>query len=361
MNSLFSFILVLGVLIFVHELGHFLFAKLFGVRVLKFSLGFGNKLIGKKWGETEYLISAFPLGGYVKMYGEQPGDEVSDEDKEVSFSHKKVWQRFGIVFGGPLFNLLFAVFLFLLMFTFAGLPKPVDSTLIGKVSPDSVAWKVGLEAGDVILSIDGQPTKSWEQVSELVRDSGGRELTLVLDRKGREMTIKATPAMEKVKNLFGEEVGERYLLGITRSDEVEYEKVPFVEALKASFIQTWNLIYLTVMGIVKILQQIMPASELGGPIRIAEIAGQQMEAGWMNLLYFMGLLSVNLGVLNLLPIPVLDGGHLVFLTYEAIRRKPASEQAMIIAQKVGIALLGSLMIFVFYNDIARIVQRWLGS
>jgi regulator of sigma E protease len=175
------------------------------------------------------------------------------------------------------------------------------------------------------------------------------------------LTIKATPAMEKVKNLFGEEVGERYMLGITRTDEVEYEKVPFVEALKASFIQTWNLIYLTVMGIVKILQQIVPASELGGPIRIAEIAGQLMEAGWMNLLYFMGLLSVNLGVLNLLPIPVLDGGHLVFLTYEAIRRKPASEQAMIIAQKVGIALLGSLMIFVFYNDIARIVQRWLGS
>ncbi len=361
MNSLISFVLVLGVLIFVHELGHFLFAKLFGVRVLKFSLGFGNKVVGKKWGETEYLISAFPLGGYVKMYGEQPGDEIAEADKQVSFSHKKVWQRFGIVFGGPLFNLLFAVVLFLFMFSFAGLPEPVDSTLIGKVSPDSVAEKVGLEAGDVILSINGEKTTSWEQISKLVRDSGGRELTLVLDRKGRELTIKATPAMEKVRNLFGEEVGERYMLGITRTDEVKYEKVSFVEAVKAAFIQTWNLIYLTVMGIVKIIQQIVPASELGGPIRIAEIAGQQMEAGWMNLLYFMGLLSVNLGVLNLLPIPVLDGGHLVFLTYEAIRRKPLSEQSMIVAQKVGIALLGSLMIFVFYNDIARIVHRWLGS
>ena len=361
MNSLLSFILVLGVLIFVHELGHFLFAKLFGVRVLKFSLGFGNRVVGRKWGETEYLISAFPLGGYVKMYGEQPGDEIAEEDKEVSFSHKKVWQRFGIVFGGPLFNLLFAVVLFMLMFSLAGLPEPVDSTLIGKVSPDSVAQKAGLEAGDVILSIDGVPTSSWEQVSELVRDSDGRELTLVLERGAEKLTITARPAMEKVRNLFGEDVGERYMLGITRTDEVQYTRVSFPEAVKAAFIQTWNLIYLTVMGIVKIFQQIVPASELGGPIRIAEIAGQQMEAGWMNLLYFMGLLSVNLGVLNLLPIPVLDGGHLVFLTYEAIRRKPLSEQSMIVAQKVGIALLGSLMIFVFYNDIARIVHRWLGS
>lgn len=361
MNSLLSFIVVLGVLIFVHELGHFLFAKLFGVRVLKFSLGFGNKVVGKKWGETEYLISAFPLGGYVKMYGEQAGEEISEEDQEVSFSHKKVWQRFGIVFGGPLFNLLFAVAVFLFMFTFAGLPRPVDSTLINKVSPGSAAEQVGLLPGDVILSINGQETTSWLQVSDLIKNSNGHQIELVVDREGKSLTIQATPAMEKVKNLFGEEVGERYMLGITRSDEVEYEKVPLFEAVKASFIQTWNLIYLTLMGIVKIFQQVVPASELGGPIRIAEIAGQQMEAGWMNLLYFMGLLSVNLGVLNLLPIPVLDGGHLVFLTIEGIRRKPLGEQTMIWAQKVGIALLGSLMIFVFYNDIARIVQRWLAA
>ncbi len=361
MNSLISFIVVLGVLIFVHELGHFLFAKLFGVRVLKFSVGFGNRIIGKKWGDTEYQISAFPLGGYVKMYGEQAGDDVAEVDEEVSFSHKKVWQRFGIVFGGPLFNLLFAVFIFLCMFAFAGLPRPVDSTLISQVSPGSVAEKVGLQAGDVILSIDDRQTDSWIQVSDMIRDSGGQEVQLVVDRAGETLTFKASPAMEKVKNLFGEEVGERFMLGISRSDEVEYEKVPLIEAVKASFIQTWSLIYLTIMGIVKIFQQVVPASELGGPIRIAEIAGQQMEAGWMNLLYFMGLLSVNLGVLNLLPIPVLDGGHLVFLSLEAIRRRPLSEQSMIRAQKVGIALLGSLMVFVFYNDIARIVQRWMAA
>ncbi len=361
MNSAISFIVVLGVLIFVHEFGHFLFAKLCGVRVLKFSLGFGNKVVGKKWGETEYLLSAFPLGGYVKMYGEQQGEPVPESERKRSFSHKPVWQRFLIVFGGPLFNLLFAVFLFVFMFSLAGLPEPVDTTTIGQIAAGSAAEKAGLQVGDRIVAINGQKTTSWMEVSEAIKNSGGKSVTLKIERKGRELTITATPTMEKVKNIFGEVVGERYLLGITRDDEIEYKKVGVVESVKAAFIQTWNLIYLTIMGIIKIIERVVPASELGGPIRIAEIAGQQLEAGWMNLLYFMGLLSVNLGILNLLPIPVLDGGHLVFLTIEAIRGKPLSEKVMEISQKVGIAFLATLMLFVFYNDIFRIVQRWTGS
>jgi regulator of sigma E protease len=361
MNSVLSFIIVLGVLIFVHELGHFLLAKAFGVRVLKFSLGFGNKLIGRQWGETEYLISAFPLGGYVKMYGEQQGEEVSPEDRHRSFSHKTVWQRFGIVFGGPFFNLLFAVALFFCMFIFAGIPEPVDSTRIGEVNSGSVADQAGIKAGDVVRSINGQPTTSWSHVSESIKESRGQEVTLVLDRQGQELIVTAKPAMQKVKNLFGEEVGERYMLGIVRSDEIRYKAATVGESCEAAVIQTWNLAYLTVMGIVKMIQRVIPASELGGPIRIAELAGQQMEAGWMNLLYFMGLLSVNLGILNLLPIPVLDGGHLVFLSLEALRRKPLSDRTMEISQRIGIAILGTLMVFVFYNDILRLVKRWLIS
>ncbi len=361
MTSLLSFVIVLGVLIFVHEFGHFIVAKLFGVRVLKFSLGFGNKVVGRKWGETEYLISAFPLGGYVKMFGEQQGEEIAPEERRRSFSHKPVWQRFGIVLAGPMFNLLFAVALFFAMFAVAGLPQPVETTAIGSVAPGSAAEQAGIRPGDRVLSINGHRTTTWEQVSELVRESRGRELTLVLDRNGRQVTIHATPAMEKVRNIFGEEVGERYMLGIIRSDQVQYEKASLGESARAALIQTWNLIYLTVMGIVKILERVVPASELGGPIRIAEIAGQQLKAGWMNLLYFMGLLSINLGILNLLPVPVLDGGHLVFLTIEGIRGRPLSDRAMEMAQRVGIALLGTLMLFVFYNDIFRIVQRWMGS
>lgn len=361
MNSLLSFILVLGVLIFVHELGHFLLAKACGVRVLKFSLGFGNKLVSRQWGETEYLISAFPLGGYVKMYGEQQGEEVRPEEQHRSFSHKKIWQRFGIVFGGPLFNLLFAVVLFFFMFVFAGMPEPVDSTKIGEVTAGSVAEQVGIKAGDVVRTINGKPATSWTDVSESIKDSRGQEVTLVLDRQGQELTVTAKPTMQKMKNLFGEEVGERYMLGIVRNDEIRYKDATIGESCEAALIQTWNLGYLTVMGIIKMIQQIIPASELGGPIRIAELAGQQMEAGWMNLLYFMGLLSVNLGILNLLPIPVLDGGHLVFLSLEAIRRRPLSDRTMEISQKIGIAILGTLMVFVFYNDILRLVKRWLMS
>lgn len=362
MNSLISFVVVLGVLVFVHELGHFLFAKLFGVKVLKFSVGFGNKIVSKKWGETEYLLSAFPLGGYVKMFGEHQGEgEISSEEQPRSFSHKPVWQRFGIVAGGPVFNILFAVFLFIAMFFFAGLPEPVETTTIGKIAPDSAAEQAGLMVGDTILSINDQDTLSWGEVSDLIKESGGNEVTLIVERGGARVTIKAVPAMQKVKNLFGEEVGERFMLGITRSEGLVYKDATLLEAVKAGCIQTWNLTYLTIMGIIKIFERVIPASELGGPIRIAEIAGQQLEAGWMNLLYFMGLLSVNLGILNLLPIPVLDGGHLVFLTIEGIRRKPLSDWAMEASQKVGIFLLASLMIFVFYNDILRIVQRLMGS
>lgn len=361
MNSLISFIIVLGVLVFVHEFGHFLFAKLFGVRVLKFSLGFGNRIIGRKWGETEYLISAFPLGGYVKMFGEHPGERIEPAEQARSFSHKAVWQRFGIVAGGPVFNLIFAVVLFFGMFFIAGLPEPLDTTRIGQVAPDSAAESAGIRPGDTIISINGREITSWMEISDLIRESGGREVELLIDREGEQLVIRAQPAMEKTRNIFGEEVGERYMLGITRSEGVVYQETTFSEALKAAFIQTWNLIYLTILGIIKIIERVVPASELGGPIRIAELAGQQMEAGWMNLLYFMGLLSVNLGILNLLPIPVLDGGHLVFLTIEGIRRRPLSDRAMEMSQKVGIFLLGSLMIFVFYNDILRLVQRWMGS
>lgn len=361
MNSVISFIFVLGVLVFVHEFGHFLFAKLFGVKVLKFSLGFGSKLVGKKWGETEYLISAFPLGGYVKMFGEHQDEEIDPSDEARSFSHKAVWQRFCIVAGGPVFNLLFAVILFFGMFVVAGLPEAVDTTTIGNVTPGSAAEESGIVAGDTILSINGQETSSWSQVSDLIRESGGSEVLMVLDREGEKLTITAVPRMEKVTNIFGEEVGERYLLGITRSEGLTYKKTSIGNALEAAFVQTWNLIYLTIMGIIKIIERVIPASELGGPIRIAELAGQQMEAGWINLLYFMGLLSVNLGILNLLPIPVLDGGHLVFLTIEGIRRRPLSDWAMEASQKVGIFLLLALMVFVFYNDIFRLVQRWMGS
>jgi len=358
MNTVISFAIVLGLLIFVHEFGHFIWAKFFGVKVLKFSLGFGPKLISKQYGETEYLISAFPLGGYVKMFGENPAElaeeKLSPGELKRSFATRPVWQRFIIVAGGPLFNLIFAVFIFFLIVLVAGMPQPVDTTTIGGVGQETPAAEAGLQAGDAILAIDGKETRLWEDVSMLIRDSGGREVVLTVLRDDRTLEIAVTPRMEKTRNIFGEEVGERYMVGIARSEEVTYEKVGFIRALQAGISQTWSWMYLTVMGLVKIIQKVVPASELGGPILIAKIAGERMEAGWVNFLYFMAVLSVNLGILNLLPIPILDGGHLVFFSVEAILRKPLNMRTMEIMQQIGLVLLGTLMIFVFYNDLVRV-------
>jgi len=357
MNSIISFIIVLGLLIFVHEFGHFIWAKFFKVKVLKFSLGFGPKLIGRIYGETEYLISAFPLGGYVKMLGEQNGEEVPADEADRSFAEKPVWQRFIIVAGGPVFNLLFAVLLFFMIFSIAGLPTPVDNTVIGGVLADSPAKKIGLQAEDVILSINGKETIKWMDVSDLISASNGEPVELEIDRQGEILQITGQPEIKPGHNIFGEEVEKRYMLGISRSEKVTYEKIPLWKALMAGFSQTWTFIYLTIMGIIKMIQAVIPASELGGPILIAQLAGQQMKAGWINLVYFMGLISVNLGILNLLPIPILDGGHLMFFTYEALRRRPMSQKTMEICQQIGLVLLVSLMVFVFYNDIARIFTQ----
>jgi len=354
MNSFVSFVVVLGLLIFVHEFGHFLFAKLFGVKVLKFSLGFGPKVFGRQHGETEYLISAFPLGGYVKMLGEQPGEEITTEEAQRSFSHKPVWQRMIVVAAGPLFNLFFAVLLFFAIFAVVGLPTLVPGTTIGQVSPDSPAEAAGLKAEDTILAIDGQPTEQWEAVSELVAGSNGKELAITVHRNGETLVLKGRPTPQPTRNIFGEVVGERYLLGISRLDDLTYEKVGLGEAFVAGLTQTWDFIYLTVMGIVKIIESVVPASELGGPIRIAQLAGERLHAGWLHWLHFMGVLSINLGILNLLPVPILDGGHLAFFSIEAIRRKPLALTTQEILQRVGMLLLGTLMIFVFYNDIARL-------
>lgn len=355
MNTVVSFVVCLGILIFVHELGHFLFAKLFGVRVLKFSLGFGPKLFGKTWGETEYQLSALPLGGYVKMFGENP-DELGNvgEDLAASFAHKKVWQRFLIVLAGPLFNLLFSLFLFFLVFFFMGLPESHDSTNIGQVTADSPAALAGLEVGDTILRINGQDTLLWLDVLTLVKDSDGNDLTVVVSRGSKEVTLLLEPVIQDVKNIFGEKVEERYMIGIVKADELFYSPTNLGGAFEAAYLQTWMYISLTVLGFVKLVQQVVPVSELGGPILIAQIAGKQMEAGLVNFAFFMGLLSVNLGILNLLPIPVLDGGHLMFLSIEAVRRKPLGEKMQIVAQQLGMAFLGVAMVFVFYNDLARI-------
>ena len=355
MNTVVSFIIVLGILIFVHEFGHFILAKLFGVKVLKFSLGFGPKLIGKRWGETEYQLSAFPLGGYVNMLGENPADETPELEKSRAFSIKPIWQRFLIVAAGPVFNLAFAVLLFFMIYAAVGIPHPLPGTAIGEVVPDSPAAHAGLQEGDSILAVNGVTTSEWEEVSRLIRDSNGEPVELKIERRDEIFTTTGIPEKQEVKNIFGEVAGQRYMLGITRSSKVEYRAASLPAAMGAGLEQTWSLISLTLTAIGKMIQNIIPASELGGPILIAQLAGQQMEMGWINFVYFIALISINLGILNLLPIPILDGGHLVFFSVEAIIRRPVSMKVRETAQQVGLFFLLGLMFFVFYIFIMRLI------
>lgn len=357
LQSVLGFILVLGPLIFIHELGHFLLAKFCGVRVLKFSLGFGPKLFGKVVGETEYVVSAFPLGGFVKMFGENPDEQqIADEEKAVSFVHKTVWQRFLIVLAGPIFNLLFSIVLLFLVFATMGTPTAMDTTRIGRVLENSPAASVGLQVDDVILSINSHETLGWMDVLQAVKNSDGKPIQVKVLRGSQKHTLEVVPKLDSAKNMFGEEIEKRFMIGMMAATEIEYVETSIPVAIKNACLKTWSFVTLIKKTLEKIVQRVVPASELGGPILIAQIAGDQLKSGGIEVIFFMCLLSVNLGILNLLPIPVLDGGHLLFLTIEAVRRKPMDERAQIIAQQVGIAFLASLMVFVFYNDLVRLTH-----
>ena len=343
----------MGILIFVHELGHFLVAKWSGVTVLRFSLGFGPKLVGVTRGDTEYRISAIPLGGYVKMLGEDLEEEVPEHlDMSTGFPAQGVWKRIGIVLAGPLSNLIFAVFVFACIYIFAGIPEMTPQ--IGSVNPGSPAAHAGLKAGDTVLAIAGQPISNWDQLSKAIEKHGQHPLTVKVKQDGQIKTVTVTPQVEKVKDIFGEQV-KRPLIGVTASGKFTTKSVNPLYACYYSLVQTAHLCKLFILTIVKLIERVVPLKTLGGPILIAQMAGQEAREGLLNLVYFMALISVNLGILNLLPIPLLDGGHLLFFGIEAVAGKPIGTKKIEMAQKVGLMFLVVLMIFVFYNDIMRLI------
>jgi len=349
MTSIVAAIVVLGVLIFVHELGHFLLAKLFGIGVEKFSLGFGTKLFGFKRGETEYLVSAFPLGGYVKMVGEGGDSELSEEDKARSFAAKPPLQRIAVVAAGPLFNLAFAWLLFIVLYMIG---VPAVTSKVGEVPKDKPAALAGLKAGDVVAAIDGVPVDRWDDLANLIAGSGGKPLEIQVRRNNETLTFRVTPETRKGKNLFGETVSSP-AIGIVSAGEQVTDHFGPGEALVKGSAQTVTVIKLTVLSLVKLVERAIPLDTVGGPIMIAKMAGEQASAGGVSFLAFMALLSVNLGILNLLPVPILDGGHLFFFSWELIFRRPVSMKAREIAQQIGLALLIGLMVLAFYNDIVR--------
>ncbi|MBC2693696.1 MAG: RIP metalloprotease RseP [Desulfobacteraceae bacterium] len=349
-TSIFAFIIVLGILITFHELGHFLVARLLGVGVEKFSIGFGPRIFGKRIGDTDYCVSAIPLGGFVKMVGEDPNADVSPDNISVSFTHKHVLKRILIVAAGPFFNLLLAMIIFFGMFQIYG--TFIVEPSIGEVKENSPAFRGGLETGDRILAINEIPIESWDNMAKIISDSNGKELELYISRDESVTSLKIKPELITSKNIFGEDF-QRYVLGITSSGNGFSKKLNFFQAFSESIIQTYNISKLTIVSIVKLIQGTISAKTLGGPLMIAQMAGQQAEEGISNLLFFVALLSINLAIINFLPIPVLDGGHLVFFFIEAATGRPVNIRFREIAQQVGIFVLISLMIYVFYNDITR--------
>ena len=449
-TNIFAFVIVLGILIFFHELGHFLVARLFGVGVEKFSLGFGPRLFGRTVGMTDYRISAIPLGGYVKMVGDEPDAELEPEMIPYSFTHKHVFKKIMIVAAGPFFNLLLAVIIYAGFFSFIGTEdiRPVvnhvikespaaraglqtgdvvvaingstvaswgdinrliadghgndvritarrDDTsfdvtvipqtkvakdilgddapyydvgfsglaplkaVVGEVADGYPAKKAGMQKGDLIVAIDNQPVDSWNTMKAIISQSKGEPLTVRIVRGEETLTVDIVPVLYSEENVLGEKV-DSYRIGIStpginipEADRITIKRGP-VQAVVESVDQTYQISRLTLLSIGKLIKGTVSTKTLGGPIMIAEMAGQQAKAGFTNLIFFIAVLSINLAVLNFLPIPVLDGGHLMFFFIEAVIRRPINIRMREIAQQAGIFVLILLMIFVFYNDIMRI-------
>src|SRR6266571_4730178 len=336
-----AFAVALGALVAFHEFGHFWVARRCGVRVLKFSIGFGPKLTGRQVGETEYVISAIPLGGYVKMLGEDLGDEVSAEDKQRSFAHAPLLRRTAIVAAGPVFNLLLAYLIFtawlatgapLFVPSFADLASNVEA-----VVPGSPAEAAGLRKGDKIVQIGDKRITTWNEMTDIVKRNPGTPLPLVVERDGRTETLTITPAARKEKLADGTEI-EIGQIGIAKANRAILRSEHVVMAPVDGLEATWGWTSLTVVG-------------------IAKISGDAATQGFSNYVFLIAILSINLGVLNLLPIPVLDGGHLLFFAIEAVKRQPLSIRSRELAQQVGFFLLICLMLYAFRNDILNLWPR----
>jgi regulator of sigma E protease len=351
MNSILAFIVVLGILIFFHEFGHFLIARLFGVGVEKFSLGFGPRLLGRKIGMTDYRLSLIPLGGYVKMVGEEPDSDLDPADIPLSFTHKHVFKRILIVAAGPVFNFLLALIIFAATFATAGVF--IRQSSVGEVTQDSPAERSGLIKGDRITIINRTAVSNWDEMAEQINMSQGRALNLTVLRDDRPLEMEIVPELRTTTNILGEKI-ERYVIGITWSGETESRKLSFFGAIKQSFVQAYQVVELMVVILSKVITGDISTDTIGGPIMIAQMAGDQAEAGVGNLIWFIAIISINLAIINLLPIPVLDGGHLLFFLIEAVKGSPVSIKVREVAQQIGLLILILLMILVVYNDVTRL-------
>ncbi|HKK33138.1 MAG TPA: RIP metalloprotease RseP [Desulfomicrobiaceae bacterium] len=353
-QSAIAVIVVLGILIAFHEFGHFLLARLQGIGVKTFSLGFGPKIWSIRRGQTEYQLSLVPLGGYVQLVGETPDAELPEGfAPQQSFSLRPPWQRILVVLAGPVFNFLLAWVIYWGIFWAQGQTELLPH--IGRLLDDSPAAEAGLTPGDLVTSIDGTSISTWQDLAGTIQANQGSEMVFVVENDGEVRTVVLRPRIQERTTLFGETV-KVPMVGITASGETRTTPLGPLDSASAGLRQTWVLIELTVEGLVKMVERIIPVDTIGGPIMIAQMVGEQAQKGIIDLLALTALISINLGLLNLLPIPVLDGGHILFFTIETIIGRPLDPDLQQTVTKFGMAFLLGLMGLAIYNDIARIVQ-----
>ena len=358
-RSVLAFLVVLGVLVFVHELGHYLAARWRGIHVEAFSIGFGRAIT--QWTDrrgTVWKLAWLPLGGYVKLHGQERPEDVSEEVRATwlqgrTFHGKSVLSRAIVVAAGPIANFLLAIVLFAGLFAVVG--KPVSVPVVGEVIADGAAARAGLLAGDRVQSIDGAPVSKFEDIQRIVSASPDKSLTLRLVRQGQEQVVTVIAGS---RDVGGRKVG---VLGV-RGGQSDFVKLGPIEAVGAGITQTWDVVVQTGQGLGQMITGARGSEELGGPLRIAQLSGQVAQLGIASLISFIALLSVNLGLINLFPIPVLDGGHLVFFLLEALRGRPLPPRAQEYGYRAGFAVLAGLFVFATWNDLTHLgLFRWVSA
>ncbi len=350
-----SFIFVLGVLVFIHELGHYISAKLTGIRVEEFALGFGPKLISYRKGDTVYSIRIVPLGGFCKMTGENPPDEgMSEKEQKVyeearkkgeCFDQKSPLKRFLVLFNGSFMNFVLAAIIFVLIFSFYGLPvDSVNSNIIGDIIPGQPAAEAGFEVGDRIIAINDVEVKEWNDLASVIHNASGEKLRIKYIRDNKILEKEVVPRYDDTIN--------GGVIGI--SPEIIRKKVGLFRAIHLGSLQAWLVIKATIMGFVMMITGKI-AADIGGPIMIASMVGQAANIGFLSLLNLMAIISINLGIINLLPFPALDGGRIIFVFAEIVRGKPIDPEKESFVHIIGFAILIVLMVFLVFRDLGRTV------
>jgi regulator of sigma E protease len=359
------FLFVLSLVVFFHEFGHFIVARWCGVRVLAFSIGFGPELVGfnDRHG-TRWKISAIPLGGFVKFFGDDnvasapeggpAAAAIDPSERAQSFIFQPVYKRAAVIVAGPLANFVLAIMIFAGVFMLYG--KQTMSARVDSVQADSAAAAAGFKPGDLVVAIDGHHVDNFADMQRIVGESAGETLKITVERDGAERVLEATPTLKEVKDNFGN-AHNLGILGITRSmapEDLQFHPVPPVQAIEMSVEETWSVISRTLGYIGGVLTGREAANQVGGPIRIAQMSGQVASFGFVPLLQLAAVLSVSIGLLNLFPIPLLDGGHLLFYLIEAVRGRPLSERAQEVGFRIGLAIVFMLMVFATFNDIVHL-------